>query len=242
MIMDDFNYIKHYGRDAFEFDYFEERTKATAHEERRVREYLISKVPHYVNSILDVGCGRAWVAEKYLKKNVNVFSLDISVTNPSKALKKYPGKNHFGIVADSFTLPFPDESFDCVIASEIIEHVIDPERFVKELLRVLKMSSILIISTPYKEKIQYYLCIHCNKPTPVHSHLHSFDEKKLKSYSKNYTSEFSYYTFGNKALTYFLTYIFLKFFPFSLWKLVDRFANLIYNKPLHIIAVYQKGK
>ena len=238
--MDKFNYLEHYQKDAVEFDYFEERTKATAHEERRVREYLISKVPKSVSSILDVGCGRAWVAEKFIQKGVKVVSLDISLTNPLKAIKKYPAKNHIGVVADSFTLPFPEESFDCVIASEIIEHVIDPKKFVAELLRVVKKKGSLIISTPYKEKIQYYLCVHCNELTPVNAHLHSFDEKKLGSYSDREKIDYSYFTFGNKALTYFLTYVVLRYFPFWLWKLKDRFANLIYNKPLHIIAVYKK--
>ena len=238
--MDKFNYLEHYQKDAVEFDYFEERTKATAHEERRVREYLISKVPKSVSSILDVGCGRAWVAEKFIQKGVKVVSLDISLTNPLKAIKKYPAKNHIGVVADSFTLPFPEESFDCVIASEIIEHVNDPKKFVAELLRVVKKKGSLIISTPYKEKIQYYLCIHCNQVTPVHAHIHSFDENKLRSYIYEERFDYSYFTFGNKALTYFLTYVVLRYFPFWLWKLKDRFANLIYNKPLHIIAVYKK--
>jgi ubiquinone/menaquinone biosynthesis C-methylase UbiE len=238
--VEEFNYREHYQKDAVEFDYFEQRTKATAHEERRVREYLISKVPTDARSILDVGCGRAWVAENFLKKNVQVYSLDISITNPIKAIKIYPDKNHFGIVADSFTLPFPNESFDCVIASEIIEHVIDPQKFIQELIRVVKKNGSLVISTPYKEKIQYYLCIHCNQVTPVHAHIHSFDETKLESFSVNTNSKFNYYTFGNKALTYFLTYVILKYFPFWLWKLKDGFANLIYNRPLHIIAIYKK--
>lgn len=239
MCVKDFNYTQHYRTDALEFDYFEERTKATAHEERRVQEYIISKVPHNIKSILDVGCGRAWVAGKFLMKNVQVFSLDISVTNPSKAVKKYPDKNHFGLAADSFALPFADNSFECVIASEIIEHVYDPKKFVDELLRVVKPDGSLIISTPYKEKIQYYLCIHCNQPTPVHAHLHSFDEKKLISCAPE-NAKLNYYKFGNKALTYFLTYVVLKFFTFTLWKLVDGFANIFYRKPLHIIAVYSK--
>ena len=41
--MKNFNYIDHYQKDAAEFDYFEERKGATAHDERRVREYIFSK-------------------------------------------------------------------------------------------------------------------------------------------------------------------------------------------------------
>ena len=239
--MSNFNYIDHYKKDAVEFDYFEERTGATEHDERRVREFILSKVPKNVNSILDVGCGKGWVAKEFLPKGKRVFSLDISVTNPAIVNKLYSNKNHFGIAADSFYLPFNDESFDCVVASEIIEHVFDPAGFVKELFRVVTKGGSLIITTPYKEKLIYYLCIHCNKKTPANAHLHSFDENKLESlYSESDLESFKYVTFGNKILLFLRTYVILRFFPFWLWKLKDKFTNLIFDKPVHIICVYKK--
>jgi SAM-dependent methyltransferase len=239
--LSNFNYIDHYKKDAVEFDYFEERTGATEHDERRVREYILSKVPKNVNSILDVGCGKGWVAKEFLPKGKRVFSLDISVTNPAIVNKLYSNKNHFGIAADSFYLPFNDETFDCVVASEIIEHVFDPAGFVKELFRVVTKGGSLIITTPYKEKLIYYLCIHCNKKTPANAHLHSFDENKLESlYSESDLESFKYIIFGNKILLFLRTYVILRFFPFWLWKLKDKFANLIYNKPVHIICLFKK--
>ena len=239
--MSDFNYIEHYKKDAVEFDYFEERKGATEHDERRVREYIISKIPKGVNSILDVGCGKGWVAKEFLPKGKTVVSLDISVTNPSIVKKLYSNPKHFAIAADSFHLPFNNESFDCVIASEIIEHVFDPEGFVKELFRVVKKGGSLIITTPYKEKIVYYLCIHCNQKTPANAHIHSFDEKKLESlYSGNDFESFEYETFGNKILLFLRTYVILQFFPLWLWKLKDKFFNWIIKKPAHIICVYKK--
>ncbi|NLT50772.1 MAG: class I SAM-dependent methyltransferase, partial [Ignavibacteria bacterium] len=163
-----FRYAEHYKKDAAEFDYFEERCGATEHDERRLREYIISLIPNSVDTILDVGCGSAWIAKNMLPKHKKVISLDISVTNPKKALSIYPFSNHSGLTADSFFLPFRSNSFSCIVASEIIEHVVSPADFVKELIRVLKPSGKLIISTPYKEKIQYVLCIHCNRTTPLH--------------------------------------------------------------------------
>jgi len=239
--LNDFNYIEHYQKDAVEFDYFEVRKGATKHDERRVREYIISKVPKDVSSILDVGCGSGWVAEHYTKKGIKVHSLDISITNPAKALQLYPSEKHAGIVADSFRLPFANNSFDCVIASEIIEHVVNPAEFIKEVFRVVKKGGILIITTPYKEKLMYYLCIHCNQITPVHAHIHSFDEKMLEGYYKDDDLEsFKYETFGNKLLIFLRTYVVLKFLPFWLWKIKDWIANFIYNNPIHIICIYSK--
>ncbi|MHA2101075.1 MAG: class I SAM-dependent methyltransferase [Candidatus Kariarchaeaceae archaeon] len=239
--MKDFNYIEHYQKDATEFNYFEERKGATAHDERRVREYVISKVSKNVKSILDVGCGSGWVAKHFAPKGVQVNSLDVSVVNPAKALKLYPSNNHNGVVADSFQLPFTDGSIDCVIASEIIEHVVAPTDFVKELFRVVKKGGELIITTPYKEKIIYYLCVHCNEKTPANAHLHSFDEKKLELlYSDEDLNEFKYETFGNKLLIFLRTYTILQILPFWWWRLKDKFANLIFNRTFHIICTYHK--
>jgi len=239
--LNDFNYIDHYKKDAVEFDYFEKRKGATAHDERRVREYIISKIPKNVNSILDIGCGNGWVAKEFLPKGKQVYSLDISVTNPAVVKKLYTSPKHFAVTADSFHLPFNDDSFDCVIASEIIEHVFDPSRFIKELFRVVKKGGSLIITTPYKEKIIYYLCIHCNQKTPANAHIYSFDEKKLESlYSGNDLESFKFETFGNKFLIFLRTHVIFNFFPFRLWKLKDRFANWIYDKPVHIICLYKK--
>jgi ubiquinone/menaquinone biosynthesis C-methylase UbiE len=232
-----FNYIEHYKRDAEEFDYFEERTGATEHDERRVHEYILSRIEKNPNSILDVGSGSAWVAKHFQSSECKVVSLDISKNNVKTAKQIVPDSTHSPIVGDSFKLPFKDDSFEVVIASEIIEHVIEPALFIKELLRVVGTKGKLIVTTPYKEKLRYYLCVHCNKKTPVHAHIHSFDEKKLISYS---VSKSHWETFGNKFLIFLRTYIILKYLPFGLWRAIDSVFNKLKNIPVHILVEYHK--
>jgi len=232
-----FKYIDHYKIDAEEFDYFEERSGATKHDERRVHEYIISKIKTTPQSILDVGSGSAWVAQKFDHTKVKIFSLDISKQNVETAKKISPGNNHFPLVADSLSLPFVSGSFDLIIASEVIEHVIDPEQFIKELLKAAVPGVKVIITTPYKEKLKYFLCIHCNKKTPVHAHIRSFDEDKLISYSSQKTE---WNIFGNKLLIFLRTYVILQFLSFRLWKVVDDIFNLIFKKPVHLIVQYYK--
>lgn len=240
--LEHFDYKTHYQTDAEEFDYFEKRMGPSEHEERRVREVIISKIPIDANLILDVGCGSGWVAKEFLGKNKKVISLDISIKNPTVVKNLYQSQNHFPLVADSFKLPLMSNSVDCVIASEIIEHVTNPKEFLSELLRVVKKCGKVIISTPYKEKIRYVLCIHCNKKTPVNAHLHSFDEVILKNYSKEIgAGKFQSIIFGNKALIFLRTHILLKYLPLSLWQAIDWLANKIYNKPLHIVCSYEKN-
>lgn len=235
-----FDYLAHYRIDANEFDYFEERNGATEHSERRLREYITTLVPTNVDTILDVGCGSAWVAKTFLSKGKTVYSLDASTTDPGKALSLYPSDKHFGVAADAFALPFDDNSFDCIIAAEIIEHVTDPQKFVHELHRVVRPGGVLIISTPYKEVLKYALCIHCNQKTPLNSHLHSFNESKLLSYQPTKAGGASWVAFNNKLLLFARTHIVLKFFSFGLWKVVDKLANVFYNKPVNIIVSYPK--
>ena len=239
----DFNYLDHYKIDAEEFDYFEERSGATEHDERRVHEYISNLVPKEAVSILDVGCGSAWVAGRFLPKGKKIYSLDISSTNPYKAIRKYPSQSHYGITADSYRLPFPDNTFDCIIASEIIEHVLYPDKFVASLFRTLKPGGTLIITTPYKEVLRYYLCIHCNKKTPVNAHIHSFDENILSGlYNGKDLELVKWNTFGNKLLLFLRTYVILQFLPFKLWKLLDGIVSTIYNNNIHILISYRKKK
>ncbi|MFI3317477.1 MAG: class I SAM-dependent methyltransferase [Rikenellaceae bacterium] len=45
-------------------------------------------------------------------------------------------------------LPFDDNSFDCVISFQVIEHIKDDKRFVAEVMRVLRKGGLFIVSTP----------------------------------------------------------------------------------------------
>ncbi len=238
-----FNYIDHYEKDAYASDYFAERDKGTEHSDKRVRETIATQISGKKGIILDVGCGKAWVAESFCPQGYEVISMDISLLNTSKALKLHPFEKHHAVVADAFSLPFKENSFDYIIASEIIEHVYNPATFVKNLFQVLKPGGKLIVTTPYKEKIQYSLCIHCNNPTPIHAHLHSFDENSLKLlYSGKDLNSISYQTFINKILIHLRLHVLLKHLNYKIWKLCDRAVNLFYNAPLRIMVIWEKKK
>ncbi len=236
------DYLEHYKFDGKYYDYFEGRTcKATGHDERRLREYIVSKIPKNAGMILDVGSGGGWLAKALSDKNIKLISFDISSNNIKKLLELNNFEGHLGIVGDALNPPFKKGIFDCIISAEVIEHIVEPKLFVQSLMPLLKPGGTLIISTPYKEKIQYSICTHCNKPTPHNAHLHSFDEFKLRNLADGINVNFKYYTFGNKAMHLARTYILLKFLPLGLWKIVDRIANLIINKREHIVCVYESN-
>ncbi len=233
---------EHYRIDAELFDYYEERDPATEHDEVRLRETILRQLPKSSESILDVGCGKAWVAAALCPSGKTVCSLDVSISNPLKALTHYPFASHCAVVADAMALPFRDASFDAIIASEIIEHLPNPTGFVNELLRVLKPDGVLLVSTPYKEKLRYVLCIHCNQRTPVHAHIQSFDEYTLRSLAPDFVGDFSFTLFGNKALLLLRSYVFMRWMPYRLWLFCDRLASRVIRKDAHIMVRWKKDR
>jgi SAM-dependent methyltransferase len=58
-----------------------------------------------------------------------------------------------GIVCDAHQIPFADATFDCVVAQAILEHVVDPERCVSEIFRVLKNDGHVYAETPFMQQV-----------------------------------------------------------------------------------------
>lgn len=239
-----FYYVNHYQQDAAIFDYYESMPDgASTHENRRLREMILSEIPAGITKILDVGCGSAWVAAHFANNGnkAAVYSMDISLENPARALKEYPFERHFAIAADVYVLPFRESTFDCIIAAEVMEHTPDPKLFITNLLRILKPGGTLIITTPFNERIPYSLCVHCNCPTPHNAHLHSFNEQKVRELlAGQAVQNWKTITFANKALVKLRTHPLLQYFSLKAWKYLDKWANLLYNKPLRLLIKVTK--
>ena len=58
--------------------------------------------------------------------------------NKKVIVTKYDGKK----------LPYPDESFDRIIISHCLEHILSPEEFIIEMMKKLKKGGVLSISLP----------------------------------------------------------------------------------------------
>ena len=102
--------------------------------------------------VLDVGCGDGvlfhMMKKKLKNKNIKIFGIDKSEKALEIALKKNPDGEFQ--VADLYELPFEDDFFDLVLSSDVIEHVLEPNKMLLEIRRVGKHNSFTIIGTPIK--------------------------------------------------------------------------------------------
>jgi SAM-dependent methyltransferase len=115
-------------------------------EYKRIR-YAIEFSGRENRRILDVGCGSGYILER-LSADYK-YGIDLSLNNISKARNNLSGKkNVFLGRADAQSLPFNDLLFDCVVCSEVIEHVPYPEKVLSEIFRVLKADGRMVITVP----------------------------------------------------------------------------------------------
>lgn len=237
-----FDYIDHYEIDGKEFDYTEAAMGgATKHENRRLHEYILSRFDAKGKTILDVGCGNGWLAKHTASQATGVISMDLSADNVNLALTSTVESNHVGLISDGYDIPVKEDSLDIVVSCEVLEHTHKPVEFLKSLLSKVKQGGKLIITTPYNEVIEMNLCIHCNKKTPRHAHLHSIDEKKMKGWFELLEFErLELTTFSNSYLAKLRTHVMLKYLPFTLWKGIDKIINVIFPKQQRIMAVVTK--
>lgn len=236
-----FSYQEHYQRDAEVFDYDDlENDQITNEENRRLHQKILDSVPKDANLILDVGCGNAWLSKSLINKGRKVISMDISTINPTRAVDQLPSREHLGLIADVYHLPFAENSIDCIVASEVMEHVPDPKKFTDQLFSILKPNGKIIITTPYNEAIQLHLCVHCNQLTPSNAHLHSFNEENIHQFLPVNSANYELSKFSNKYFLRARIYYLLRFLPFNIWKNIDDFANYVLKKPLRLLIEIKK--
>lgn len=125
--------------------------------------------------VLDAGCGVGYGTEELAKRSFFALGIDLSKRVIDKAMRRRKTNLRF-ILADCRYLPLRNESFDLITSFEVIEHLVDPDLFLKEVKRVLKENGKLILSTPIRRFEIPLAPLHKQEFTPkeletlLHSH------------------------------------------------------------------------
>jgi SAM-dependent methyltransferase len=103
------------------------------------------------DTVVDVGCGVGTVCAYAAKLGAAVIGIDAdeaALAVADEALRRLPARSWRGIVSGCDPIPLPDASASVVIATEVLEHVDDPPRFLAELVRVGRPGARYVISVP----------------------------------------------------------------------------------------------
>ncbi len=118
------------------------------------------------------------MTQEITKKPKSLLSCEISLNYLRRA--KDAGIDATFLRMDTHYLPFEDDSFDCVVITEVMEHLYSPYRVLEEIHRVMGKNGILILSVPNQMFLPNIIQHLINKPVKGHDlHLSYYDPHAL---------------------------------------------------------------
>lgn len=99
-------------------------------------------------TVLDVGCGTGYVTNQLAVLGHNIIGIDNRNDRITVAREIYP-KVHFEVYSAYDDLRDLVKEADAVIATEVIEHLFQPQAFLQNAFNVLRPGGYLILTTPY---------------------------------------------------------------------------------------------
>jgi len=143
--------------------------------------------------VLDIGCSDGLTTILIAEKGLNVIGIDMlqehidrANANLKKASDKAQKKAYF-TQGWAEELKYFDDTFDTVILGEVLEHVVDTDKVLSEIRRVLKPLGLALISVPIGENA-------------VRSHKRFFTEETLKELLSGYFKINRIEVFGTQML------------------------------------------
>ncbi len=141
--------------------------------------------------LLDLGCGAGRHAFEAHRRGAHVVALDPSdVEAPAvaglmaamrEAGEAPPSAAGTAVTGDGLALPFADATFDRIVAAEVLEHVVDDQRAIAELARVLRPGGTLAVTVPrwFPEQVCWVLADDYHAPAVEGGHVRIYRAAEL---------------------------------------------------------------
>jgi len=110
-----------------------------------VQDFLRDKI------VLEVGCGTGLILQRLKRYCRDCVGVDISKGMLSKAKRR----GFACMQADAISLPFRDESFDCVVCFKVLPHIPNIESAIQEIVRVAKKGGIVALEFYNRSSLRY---------------------------------------------------------------------------------------
>jgi 2-polyprenyl-3-methyl-5-hydroxy-6-metoxy-1,4-benzoquinol methylase len=142
---------------------------------RELFNLILERIPLRAK-VLDAGCGVGNLARLMReRRNARVTCLDFS----SWACEQLEREGFETVVSALPRIPMPDDSFDVVVATEVLEHLDEPEETIRQMVRVVRDRGIVICSVPNDTM----------HPHEELEHQHVFDKERLQKLLSQFTHE-----------------------------------------------------
>lgn len=130
-------------------------------------------------TILNIGIGNGWLEKRCQQAGWHTYSLDPSQSAIAK-IKELGIGGETGYIENN---PYPDNFFDVIFCSEVLEHLLEEQinLGLLEINRVLKDGGLLVGTVPYNENllINQVICPCCSQVFHRWGHLQSFERNNL---------------------------------------------------------------
>lgn len=142
--------------------------------------------------VIDVGCGAGRHSFEAYRRGADVIAFDQNAEELADVDTMLQAMGQAGeapksakaqvVVGDALALPYPDGTFDAVIASEILEHIPDDDDAIAELIRVLRPGGTLAVTVPrwLPERICWLLSDEYHANEGGHIRIYRADELRSK--------------------------------------------------------------
>jgi SAM-dependent methyltransferase len=132
--------------------------------------------------VLDVGCGDGGRSMFCAARGCHIIYADIDPEKVALTAQRLQGSNaskQQGIVSDTDPLPLETGTATRVIATEIIEHVDQPSRFLAELVRVGAPGALYLLTVPEALAEQAQVGLAAPQYFQKPNHIHTFDRTQF---------------------------------------------------------------
>jgi ubiquinone/menaquinone biosynthesis C-methylase UbiE len=201
----------------------QERLTSISHRLNMLEEECENRITNF----LDVGCGEGYVLIESINRHWNTFGFDISDNRISEARNSDIDFR----LGDLFAVKYPDNFFDAAYMDSVLEHLLNPLAYLKELNRVIKKGGTLYVGVPNEDSLfndfRRFINLIMNKkeisiklrPFEAPYHVVGFNRNSIKKISKesnfqinklvNFAAKYEYKKYKTFSSAYFIHLTFL---------------------------------